>query len=623
METTEATADMEEDRLEALVRRAERISKANPRDYRQRVVALAILGHLVLYGTAVALLAVIGIYVFAAYTNTNFLELLFGKALVFPIAVLIFVLGRALWASVPIPQGTIVTRAGAPRLFDELDRLTRVLKTPAIHEVRLSDEFNAALVQVPRLGPLGWPRRTLVIGLQLLMALTPTQARAVVAHELGHLSRRHGVARRWVYQARDNWCRVWEAYSHDHSWGGGLMRRFFEWYAPYFGAYSFVLARSFEYEADRVAAKITSREETGAALIATSVKADAVKEEFWPQLLGQAERQAQPVTNAYLLLAKYLRALRLEPHTLATRLRAAVAPRTAIHDSHPALADRLMALKARPIPPRPMRRSAAQLWLGDRYEQILENFSNHWAEQHLKEWHARFDQAQSARVRLSRLAQRPQAELTDTELWMQAVLTERVLPEKDPLPLYLAYLKRQRGDAAAEVAIGRLLLQVRKDQRGIVFVRRAAEHPEYLIEAATIAENYYTRLGNETQARIWRRLGEDRRELELASSRERATVRATDPLEPADLPDEWRDRLRRQLSTLQDVTNAHVARKRLNVIPDPPLYVLACQVKHKHAELSQTIRERITVPGDLKVVLAYGEGARLAEKVARVGERVK
>ena len=85
-----------------------------------------------------------------------------------------------------------ITALEAPALFEALERIRRKIRAPMIHHVRLNDEFNASIQQVPRYGLLGGSVNHLTIGLPLLMALNRPRFLAVLAHEYGHLRGDHG-----------------------------------------------------------------------------------------------------------------------------------------------------------------------------------------------------------------------------------------------------------------------------------------------------------------------------------------------------------------------------------------------------------------------------------------------
>src|SRR5207247_1798444 len=158
------------------------------------------------------------------------------------------------------PAGGRVRRSDAAALFALIDRLARELHTPRLHRVLLTEDCNAALAQIPRLGPLGWYRNYLLLGLPELQARSPEELQPLLAHELGHLSRQHGRLGAWIYRIRATWMRLAMMVEVQSQWGRPLFDWFLERWWPYFNAYSFVLAREREYEADRFAASIAGQD---------------------------------------------------------------------------------------------------------------------------------------------------------------------------------------------------------------------------------------------------------------------------------------------------------------------------------------------------------------------------
>jgi Zn-dependent protease with chaperone function len=160
------------------------MAEANPAGYRRRVWFWALLGYsfilLMLVGTVGLIALTIGIGLFTR--TIGVIWKVVALLVVFAWKVL-----RSLWVRFEAPEGLPLTAAEAAPLLELLQQQTRALKAPRVHQVLLTDDFNAAAVQVPRLGILGWPRNYVLVGLPLLQALTPTQAAAVVGHELGHL----------------------------------------------------------------------------------------------------------------------------------------------------------------------------------------------------------------------------------------------------------------------------------------------------------------------------------------------------------------------------------------------------------------------------------------------------
>ena len=245
---------MKQTEFDTLVARLEQTARTDPKGYRRRVFLLAMLGYAyIALVVAVVLALLAGLVVVLVATRTA--AVLLAK-LALPLATLIWITVRAMWVRLEPPVGRPISRKDAPRLFEDAERIARTLKAPIPDVVLVTSELNASVSQVPRLGIFGWPRNYLVIGLQLASALHPDYFLAVLAHEFAHLSRAHGHFAGWIYRLRRTWAQLVDALERDRHVGTVIFSKFFNWYAPYFAAYSFVLAREYEYEADRLAASI-------------------------------------------------------------------------------------------------------------------------------------------------------------------------------------------------------------------------------------------------------------------------------------------------------------------------------------------------------------------------------
>ena len=155
---------------------------------------------------------------------------------------------------IPPPEGIELRAADAPGSSRTIERLRERLDTPRIDHVLLDGDFNASVVQTPRFGPLGWYRNYLTIGLPYMQALSPEELESVLAHELGHISRRHGRFTSWIYRLHVSWGRFAHELEETGVAGAGLARRFLAWYVPRLQACSVALMREHEHEADRAAA---------------------------------------------------------------------------------------------------------------------------------------------------------------------------------------------------------------------------------------------------------------------------------------------------------------------------------------------------------------------------------
>lgn len=290
---------MDDERWEALVRRLEPQARARPAAYRRKVVLLALLGYAFI-ATLLLLLLGLGVLVVVLAFSSSGLLLKF----LIPIGALFFVILRALYVKVTPPEGVRLSRKQAPKLFSMIDEVRKRIRGPRVHDVRVDGDTNASVVQVPRALGIFGSRNYLVLGLPYLNALSPDQMRAVVAHELGHLSRAHGRFGVFVYRVRATWFSLLHGLEMRKSMWTGLVHRFFLWYVPYFNAYTLPLARAHEFEADDAAVDAAGKEATGASLVKGMLAARWAQESYWPGVFRRVLDEPAPPQTALAPMAE-------------------------------------------------------------------------------------------------------------------------------------------------------------------------------------------------------------------------------------------------------------------------------------------------------------------------------
>ena len=280
---------MAAEQFEALVRKCEAHAKRDRDGYVRQVTVLALAGYGYVLLVLVGLGGTITLLVWSLQFHGATYRVL---ALTAPFVLLFRLVLRALRVRVERPEGVRVRPADAPELFALIDRLARELHTPRLHRVLLTEDCNAALAQIPRLGPLGWYRNYLLLGLAEMQALSPEELQPLLAHELGHLSRQHGRLGAWIYRIRATWMRLATMVEVQSQWGRPLFDWFLERWWPYFNAHAFVLAREQEYEADRFAASIAGKETFARALGTSYVMGEFLSRCFWPDVYRAAHPRA-------------------------------------------------------------------------------------------------------------------------------------------------------------------------------------------------------------------------------------------------------------------------------------------------------------------------------------------
>jgi len=611
-------------RFESLIRQAERSMEKAPHLYRVKLLALAGLGYAILFGMLILLLVIAALLIWGVFTGGIWWVLLKFKLLL-PLLVVPYVIARALWVRMIDPPGYELGSHAYPRLFAEVEALRQRVKAPRIHRIILTNDFNAGIAQVPRLGVFGWTRNTLIVGIQLLLGLSPQEARAVLAHEMGHLSGQDSRFNGWIYRVRVSWLRIMVVFNQAKHWATRSLATFFDWYAPYFNAYSFALARTNEYQADAIAAQLTTRSDAATALVNSSVRPILNDQLYWKPLMARAERESMPPPDPVSGLERF-GATDLSGSTAwEGALAQVMAQETGYANTHPALRDRLKALQGNPQTANQVTSThAAREWLGDNLEVVLKDFDQLWLKENSAAWKQRYEQVGEARLKFEELRTKQEDLLSKEDRWNLAAWTEALDPTVDPLPLYCKYQAIFPQEPTANLALGRLLLQ-RDDLSGLIHLEKAALDVGVGVLACQLAYGYALRKGDKALGEIWRTRGEQQIDIQTEVQRECQTVPTEEDLIPAELEKEAIDRLGRQLQQIEGLKAAWICGRKLRRAPTQHLYLLAAApsgVSVKGKELLNRLTKMVRYPGQTFVILARGDTKDLAQLIVAVGTKV-
>jgi Zn-dependent protease with chaperone function len=565
--------DFERASLRSLVRRLEHEAAANPASYRRKLGALAFLGYAYIAATVLLLVGGAALIVWMAMTVTHAM-LLLGKV-GWAFLVLIYVVVRAMWVRLDPPHGRPLTSAESPELFRLIDSLRVKGGAPRVDHVLLTGDFNAAIVQHPRFGIFGGTRNYLMLGLPLMQSLSLPEFEAVVAHEFGHLSGEHGRFGAWIYRLRTGWARLLSALQAHNHWGSALFTRFFNWYAPLFGAYSFVQARQQEYEADRMSVAAVGREATASALLRVNMQGEFLAETFWPAIFKRADADPAPPMSPFSILGPSLK-LRDPTATPDRMLAKALAQRTGYGDTHPCLADRLKAIAVEPYVPTVIDSSAAEALLGATMDSMRRELDERWRSSVKQWWDRRHQYASESRARLAMLEQKVEASepLSAEELWDRARFTEEFGSSDAALALYEQLLEHNPQHVGALWRRGQLLL-ARDDPQGIDPLSAAARIDRKLEQPACAAVvGFHRRHGRELEAKEYEKRYWELSEQGELVRRERAAVRSSDRLMPHGLEPALLAGLVDELRHIAGVRRALLVRKALKYQPERALFVL-------------------------------------------------
>lgn len=628
---------MDQPSFQRMVARLEQESARSAGSYRAKVAALALLGFAILglvvllAGFGLVLLA--GLAIALVYTGGAALILLLklGKGLVIVALALWFLIKsamRALFMRLPAPAGVEVTRAQAPALFDAIDAMRQRLKGPRFHHVLVVEQVNAAVVQRPAFGLFGWPRNYLLLGLPLLESLPPEEALAVVAHEYGHLAGSHGHFEAFIYRLRHTWATIQAHADLWQGWSGRPLQRLVRWYAPYFNAYTFVLARANEYQADAASAELVGAPAAAHALKRVNLVAPR-HDAFLEQTFERIADEPQPPMD---LLQRWAGQLQAPAPDAQRWLDEALEREAATFDTHPALRQRLSALpgeaeRAALPPPEPATASAAQAWLAPLLDTLRAHFSAEWAARVAQPWAERHGELQQQRARLAAL--REQAERSTEETLEMLNLQRQHEPQNDVREALAAFNAAHPAHALGVYLEGLARLD-KDDAEGVPLMERAMQLDREATLPVCDRLHAFFRKRKDPAAETWAERWRQRAEFEQTREAQRRTLDVNHTLVPAELDAETLASVRERLTPLNlaDLKAVYLVRRQLPIDPTLPTYVLGLELTllarllRRHA----AVRDRmVKMPWPMHLmVLPFDRSLRgYAKKIRQVaGARV-
>lgn len=398
---------MDKQKYEMLVWSLQGEAQDAPGIFRLKVLGISLFAYLVLFGLLTVL--VLGLLMmFGAASHGRLMAKLIFVSWVIVIAPILWLTLRMFFAPMPPPKGRKLEEAEAPALFEMISELRERLNGAPIHEVLVTNEFNAGIAQCPRFGLFGGYRNYLVLGLPLLYAVSAEELLAVLAHEYGHLSGNHSKMSGWIYRQRATFDVL---YNHaqarrDNNWVNRLIAGMLDRFAPYYNAYTFVLSRQNEYEADAVSREIAGAEVGASALTRISLLANWLRANFWPKVYEQARQHAVPAIMPFVAMRKLV-VVTMDEWATKERLGQVWKAESDIYDTHPCLRERVEALDQRPLLPGMVKTCAADALLGKFTLALAREFDETWWAGEKSKWQNYHTRYVRSSARIAELEQKP------------------------------------------------------------------------------------------------------------------------------------------------------------------------------------------------------------------------
>lgn len=271
----------------------------------------------------------------------------------------------------PMPSGLELEPDRFPRLFELLKELGGIYGNPRIDRVVLRDRFDVRIVKTPRYAFSFTTRHTLVIGLPLLLTLSPIDVHALIARRVGQLAGQQSRITSWLYYLRDLWGQYLSHCAGDRSWPARSLYSFFHWYVPKYRALSLGAARWSELSADLYTLQAINDGDAARAISGQAMIEDYLTRVFWPSIVDSARSSIKQEQMPHARMAELFKE-GLDPQQTDTLLKRVAARRSNPKSTTPSLSERLDNIgHRRPLPLKTLSVSAAQFYLGSACEQCI------------------------------------------------------------------------------------------------------------------------------------------------------------------------------------------------------------------------------------------------------------
>lgn len=270
------------------------------------------------------------------------------------------------------PTGLELAPEQFPRLTELLGELRREYGYPRIDRVVLRDRFEVRLVKTPCNGFPLCTRRTLVIGLPVLLTLSPLDVHVLLARRVGQLAGEHSPVSSWLYSLRDMWTHYLFICGSDERSVVRFLCGVFRWYVPFYREFSRPLARNSELDADLYALQAMNDADTARAITAQVIVDTFLTRRFWPGIVRTSGKSQRPETLPHAQMAK-LFAGGLTEEQLRTTLQQIEKETPNATSAAPSLAERLDNIGHQsPTLPEPLSITAGRFYLGGALKYCIE-----------------------------------------------------------------------------------------------------------------------------------------------------------------------------------------------------------------------------------------------------------
>ena len=295
---------------------------------------------------------------------------------------LIILSGVFSWATYKLkfslPTGLDVTKEKFPHLLKLIEELQGEFDKPKIDRIIIRDKYEVRVIKTPRTHMPFFNTRTLIIGLPVLLTMSPVYFRALLARRIGQLSTQHTPVTTRLYFLNDIWAQFKLSSKHSKNIFTKAISYFFQLYSPLYQTVLSPLLQEEELEADSYGMDLVNDRDMVECLVYEEVVTQFLNNKFWPKIYHMAKRTKTPEYMPYSQMTKVIKAGITDDEISETIQKA-----LKVGESHPAPMPSLIARlnhlgHSKPLPPKRLSKTAAEYYLGSSLGKIIQLFDKRW-----------------------------------------------------------------------------------------------------------------------------------------------------------------------------------------------------------------------------------------------------
>lgn len=471
---------------DGLIERLKSKAASSPGGFRGKLLIVSGMINLLMF-VAVAATALLIYFGMQFSVDSDSIDNLVFAGLAGFVLMAVIAMSRVFFIRLEPPEGRLITRNEAPRLFETLDKMCKKLDGPPIDHVLINRDYGTAVLPLRNRAVLGKYTNYLVVGLPYMLGVPAKEMLSAIARDYGYLCGTHGKLPTRIYQQSCTFIALNDQLQSKSGSGriGAVMLRLLDGFVGYYRAHTVVFLRHSALEAEQASTKMFGPQIRANGMIRDALLGRWIREEFWPKLMKQAESSPRPTFMPFAAMRTAFDAS-YEQWATREKLTEAWLEKPGPKEIHPSLRERVEAIGQPGMLPGQIRVSAAVALLEDATKPIIEEFDQAWWKEEKKHWDVKFHNASRSRS--------PMHDLSQFKLHDQKELAS-LRAEFDSLeaakPVLEDLLKQPGGPfPRAAYLYGRILLDEDNDS-GLEHLTVAAENDASLSQEAAHAGYFY------------------------------------------------------------------------------------------------------------------------------------